>query len=220
MKRLLLRAFLTTLAALAFSLSVRADPVPVWDYSTTVLNQPLISGQSSIVVQGGGFNGIGQNSTTSSSSIVLANLYAVSSNTTGTDTFSSANWQLQLKITDETSHTSQTMIVSGFFNGTMSAGSSNITDTPNPLPNNGLLTFGNNTYQVTLTSYVGPSLPGSSNLGGIGAFVTVNGGDLGGGVSAGVAPEPSTLVLGALGSLGFFFRGRRRRRARRTLAGM
>jgi hypothetical protein len=218
MKRLLLRAFLTTLAALAFSLSVRADPVPVWDYVSTPLTPTLTSGLSSITMQGDSLSGIGQNSTTSSSSIVLANLYAVSSNTSSTDSFSSANWKVQLSITDETAHSTQSLTFSGFFNGTMSAGSSNFSAANNTLPGGQSLTFGNITYQVNLTSFVAPSLPGSMNPGGIGAFVTVTVGNLGGGTSAGVAPEPSALVLGGLGSLSFLmgWRQRRRRRARRA----
>jgi hypothetical protein len=112
------------------------------------------------------------------------------------DTFTSAPYGLALTITDKASNASGTVTFTGVFNGTLTALSSNITNTFTG-PQVQVLQLGSNSYTITMGNYTPPPPPGAVNAGAISAYAQVA-------VQSGTQgppplPEPSTLVLAGLG---------------------
>jgi len=160
---------------------------------------------------------------TGTSDIVAANLQAISAAPGNTpDTFTNKGYTLNLHLTDDTSGNSGDLTFSGHFDGTLSSQNVGLTHTFDQ--DTGSLLLGGHNYQITLSSFNPPGVPGSTLLGGISGNVTVDGGIV-------VidppppppptpppivkAPEPTSLALAvlALSSLGMrgLCRGRRGR---------
>jgi hypothetical protein len=202
-------------AALGWS-QARADFVP-WSYNW----EP-----SALVVKAGGASTGGLNMTDEplkhadgTSDIVVTNIRAFSSAGRGTpDVFSHAAVSFALLLKDELSNKTATLTFSGFFNGTISATSSNVAFTPTA-PLTQTVKLGTNTYTINLGNYSPPGPPDASNAGSISAHVGVNEIPTGGGGGGGgnnQAPEPSTLLLSCLGLAGTGLAGWRKWRQRRT----
>jgi hypothetical protein len=208
MKRLLSCAALASLISLALAAPAQAGSMaPTWDYSVSPLTPVVYSDNTASSIQ---VAGVSQTGYTGTSEILFAQLSSVSSSTSP-DTFTNQLWQVQLTIKDEAAPTAPTTVtLSGHFNGTMSGGSAIISNVFDANP--ATITVNGNTYTVALNYFVGPSLPGSNNPGKLGALVTVDSVNLGGGSSAGVAPEPSSLLLCGLGSLGLVLTRLRKRK--------
>jgi hypothetical protein len=201
----------------AFGLSqARADFVP-WSYNW----EP-----SALVIKAGGAGTGGLNMTDEplkhadgTSDVVVTNIRAFSSASRGTpDVFNHAAVSFSLLLKDEMSSKTATLTFGGFFNGMISATSSNVTFTPTA-PLTQTVKLGANTYTIDLGNYSPPGPPDASNAGSISAHVAVNeitttGG--GGGGGGGNAPEPSTLLLSCLGLAGTGLAGWRKWRQRRT----
>jgi hypothetical protein len=211
MKCLLARIAFALLAGLALAGPSRAGLVD-WTYSVTPTGpNPVVSDgvspTSSILL-----SGEGTVSATGSSGIVLAGLTASSTaSPSALDTFTSKGWSTSLTITDTPSGLSNTVVISGAFTGTMSSGSSIISNVFSTSPVT--FTLGGDTYTVTPDSFVGPSVPNATNSGGIGATVTVS--SVG---TASTTPEPSSLLLCGLGATGCALAGWRKRSRRAVLA--
>jgi len=188
--------------ALACPASARADLIP-WTYSwspssstvaatsgpggITLTNEPLVAAQGD-------------------SDVVATSLRTFAS---GPSVFSAAAYSLTMQLTDTLSGQSGTLTFTGAFSGTLSSGSSKITNAFTGLTTQ-TLTLGGNTYTVTLDQYLHPGSPTASNPGGIGGSVTVVGDSVGHPSSV---PEPSSLLLAGLGCSGLLaLRFRRRRR--------
>jgi hypothetical protein len=124
-----------------------------------------------------------------SSDIVLVNLSAFSTaSPSQPDVFAGAGYRLTLTLTEATSNKSGTLTSTGFFDGTLSASSSNLSNTFTGATTQTLV-LGDNTYEVTIGPFAPPGPPTSGLFGAISAHVRVEN----------HAPEPSSLVLGGLG---------------------
>ena len=136
-----------------------------------------------------------------SSDIVASDIRTVSSAPyNNPDHFTNTPYGLTLTLTDKASHDSGTVTFTGVFNGTLTALSSNITNTFTG-PRVQVLQLGGNVYTISMGTYSPPPPPGAVNAGAISAYaqVTVQSG------TTGVLqlPEPSALALAGLGlSLG------------------
>jgi PEP-CTERM motif len=108
------------------------------------------------------------------------------------DHFTAKPYTLSLFLMDQASGISGTMTFNGQFDGTLSALSSNITNTfTNAVTQT--LVLGTNRYTATIGNYTPPGPTGSSNSGSISAHATVTVESL-----LSDAPEPSTLALAGL----------------------
>src|SRR6266849_5092854 len=190
--------FVVTLALVFSPLSARADFVP-WTYNF---------GRSPVAVPAGGLSTGGLSLTDESthqadgtSDIVATNIRAFSSAPRNhPDTFSNSPYTLSLFLKDNASGQSTTLVFHGVFNGSISSTSANVTTTFTA-PLSETVKLGSNTYTINLGNYSPPGPPDASNAGSISAHVAVNeftppGGGPG---PTGNAPEPSTLLLSALG---------------------
>jgi hypothetical protein len=201
MKRLFYQAAFAVLAGVALAAPARAGLVS-WNYSvspdTPTVKADGNSSTSSIALSGDGVVNVSGNS-----AVVVANLTALSTAAANApETFTNAPWKATLTIVDTASGLSGTLSFTGMFSGTLSSLSSDISNTfTGPLTQT--LTLGNNTYVVTATSFVPPSVPNATNTGGIGASVEVRSAN---------NPEPSALVLCGLGAAGCALAGWRKRR--------
>ena len=211
MKRFLVPIAFALLASLVLAGPSRAGLVD-WTYSVTPNSpNPVLadgtSPHSSILL-----SGEGTVSATGSTGIVLAGLTASSTaSPTAPDTFTSKGWSTSLTITDTPSGLSNTVTISGAFSGTMSSGSSLISNVFSGSPVT--FTLGGDTYIVTPNAFVGPSVTNATSSGGIGATVSVS--SIG---TASTTPEPSSLLLCGLGAAGFALAGWRKRARRAVLA--
>jgi hypothetical protein len=216
MKRLVFPLF-TTLAFFAAPLISRADFVS-WQYNFTPsaiaipANSPGTGGltlTNEPVKQADG-----------TSDVVVTNIRAFSSAARNhPDTFTHANFSFSLVLTDLASHQSATTTFSGFFSGSISQTSSNVLATYTA-PLSRTFTLGGHVYTVNLGNYSPPGPPDASNAGSISAHVAVDeftppGGGPG---PTGNAPEPSTLLLSALGLSSLGMAGWRKWRRRRLTA--
>jgi hypothetical protein len=209
-----LKTILTTVLFVSgYGASVaRADFVP-WSYNW----EP-----STLAVKASGAGTGGLNMTDEplkhadgTSDVVVTNLRAFSSAARSTpDVFNHAAVSFTLLLKDELSNKTATMTFSGFFNGTISATSSNVTFTPTA-PLTETVKLGANTYTVSLGNYSPPGPPAASNAGSISAHVAVNEITPPPPVITGNTPEPSTMLLSCLGLVGM---GLARWRKRRTTA--
>jgi hypothetical protein len=195
----------------------RADFVP-WSYNW----EP-----SALAIKAGGASTGGLNMTDEplkhadgTSDIVVTNIRAFSdASRSKPDVFNHAAVSFVLLLKDELSNKTATLTFSGFFNGTISATSSNVAFTATA-PLTQTVKLGTNTYTINLGNYSPPGPPDASNAGSISAHVGVN--EIvvtgGGGGGNNNAPEPSTLLLSCLGLAGTGLAGYRRWRQRRTAA--
>jgi hypothetical protein len=114
------------------------------------------------------------------------------------DRYTNAGYTISLTLTDDNSGKSGLFTFSGAISGTVTLSSSNLTNKFNsPLTES--LVIGGNLYVVSIGPFTPPGHPGSVNFGAIGAHVEVN---PDGGTHPLKTPEPSTLLLAGLGSLG------------------
>lgn len=216
---------LTTFALFASPLVTRADFV-AWTYNF---------GRSPVAVPsvnaGTGGLSLTDESThhaDGTSDIVATNIRAFSSAPrSNPDRFTNSPYTLSLFLQDDASKQSTTLAFKGVFNGTISATSANVTTTFTA-PLSETVKLGDHSYTVNLGNYSPPGPPDASNAGSISAHVAVdeftpNPGPTGGGTGGGTqhAPEPSTLVLSALGlsSLGLVGWRKWRHGRTATLAG-
>jgi hypothetical protein len=183
-----------------------------WTYSWS--NSP---GQINADKPGSGYitlDSEGVKPATGDSDIVATNLHTFS-NATGDnpDRFTHAAYTLRLTLTDSDSSQSHTLVFTGELNGTLTAGSANISNTFTGQITQEVV-LGNHLYRVTMTTYSPPGPPGAINAGSIsGHTITL--------ITVATLPEPSSLALTCLGAavLGFRrWRCRRARRARRRAA--
>jgi hypothetical protein len=204
-----LRLLAVTFVFLGFAGSTARADLITWSYNWG--SNPL-----SISADGASTGGISLStptgSVTGSSDIVAANLSTFSSALPGTlDTFTNKGYTLNLTLTDGPSGASGTLSFNGAFNGTLSPTSAQITNTFSG-STTGSLHLGNDNYVVTIGPYSAPGIPGSANLGSIGAHVEVTPDVISqpppppppppptGNPPPVIdqAPEPATLVLAAL----------------------
>jgi hypothetical protein len=150
-------------------------------------------------------NDTGLKSASGSSYLVATNLQAHSgASVADPDVFSNKTYSLNLSLTDQSSGQSGTLSFTGEFNGTLTADSSNISNTFVGATTQSLV-LGNHLYTVTIGPYDPPGPTGAVNSGSISARAEVT-------VSIFHLPEPSSGVLAFLGvSCGLAFIRRRRR---------
>jgi hypothetical protein len=168
-----------------------------WGYSTSA-NPPVVSSGTGTIQLTGVSNG------TSGASIPILALQNASAGSAGSPDVYNASYTLSMTITDNANNDSRTLTLSGLLQGNLTANSSTVTNT---LTGNSV-TFGGHTYTVNVPSVTltPPGQPqqqvnatisvadtSGGNTGGTGG----NTGGTGGGVHG--APEPASLVLGALG---------------------
>jgi hypothetical protein len=217
MKRLVF-PLLTTLVFFASPLVIRADFVS-WQYNFTPsaiaipANSPGTGGLT--------LTNEPTKQADGTSDVVVTNIRAFSSAARNhPDTFTHAVFSFSLVLTDLASHQSATSTFSGFFSGTISQTSANVLATYTA-PLTRTFTLGGHVYTVNLGNYAPPGPPDASNAGSISAHVAVDEftpppPGTGGGPPAS-APEPSTLLLSALGLSSLGMAGWRKwRRGRRA----
>jgi hypothetical protein len=146
---------------------------------------------------------------TGSSDTVATNLKASSlAPASAPDTLNNTGaYTLTLTLTDTASGATGSLTFKGKLGGTFSADSANITNTFLS-PTTQTLFLGNNSYTVAIGPYSPPGPPDSINFGSIAAHVEVSSI-----VTAGAAPEPSTLLMGLFGLSGAGLFSWRKRRA-------
>lgn len=133
------------------------------------------------------------------SDIVLTSLSTFSSASfEKPDTFTDAPYNLTVTLMDVASGETGNVTFSGRFTGVLSRAFSQIGNEFQNLTEYDLK-LGNNMYNIRLTTYVPPPVPGASNTGSIGAFVTVREGNGGEPPPPVDTPEPASLVLASLG---------------------
>jgi hypothetical protein len=127
------------------------------------------------------------------SDIVATNIQAHSTAPSNNpDQFTNAPYTLSLYLLDQQSGSSTTLSFTGLFNGTLSALSSNITNTFTGSVTQTVV-LGSDKYTVTIGSYTPPGPTGATTSGSIAAHATVK-------VESLIqdVPEPGTLTLAAL----------------------
>lgn len=138
----------------------------------------------------------GRQSAAGNSYLVAANLQAHSAATdSNPDVFTNKTYSLSLSLGDQASGASGTLTFTGEFNGTLTASSSNITNTFLGATTQ-TLALGENLYTVTMGSFTGPGPTGADNSGSISARAEVNV------VTIASLPEPSSIVLALVGAGG------------------
>jgi hypothetical protein len=143
------------------------------------------------------------------SDIVATNLRTFSTATHAKpDVFTAKTYSLDLYLLDTESGQSTTLTFTGEINGTLTAMSSNLSNTFTGTKTQSVV-LGNNKYTVSIGPYSPPGVPGSANAGSIAAHASVLVAPI---VSL---PEPGTLALSGLGT---FLLGATRWRIRRRRA--
>jgi len=189
---------------LCCSAGARADLIP-WNYNwtpgTSIINSDTGAGQLQLTNEPLG-HALGD------SDIVATNIKAFSSATPDApDVFTNRPYSVVLNLTDKLSGAVGSLTFTGVFNGTLTAGSANITNAFTGLTTQSI-TLGDNVYTVTIGNYAPPAPPGAVNAGAISAFAEVSVDP------AHSAPEPSACALVFLGlgsAAGAFLRRRRGR---------
>jgi hypothetical protein len=170
--------------------AVRADNVP-WSYNWTPSATALQadapgSGQIILTSEPGGL-------VQGSSDVVATNIRTFSSaDASNPDHFTNASYSLVMTLVDKNSSASGTLSFSGAFTGTLSANSSNLSNTFVG-PTSQTVVLGSNQYTVTMIAFAPPGPPDSVNAGSITAHAEVS-------VKAVSGPEPSGMVLAGLGA--------------------
>jgi hypothetical protein len=199
MKRLPSPYLCSLAAVLCLAAASRADLVP-WTYSVAPNSPNPVTADGSVSKSSLLLSGETTVNAAGSTGIVLSGLTTISTQSPTTpDTFTAKPWSVSLMITDTPSGLSKTVTVGGTFSGTASSGSSIISNTFTTGPVT--FTLGSDTYTVTPDSFLSPSVPNASNSGGVGATVSVS------------TPEPSSLVLYALGAVSAALARRRRKKS-------
>jgi hypothetical protein len=140
------------------------------------------------------------------SDIVATNLRTFSTATDAKpDVFTAAPYTLSLYLQDVASGQNATLNFTGQITGTLTATSSNLSNTFTGLTLQSVV-LGDNRYTVSIGPFSPPGVPGSSNAGSIAAHASV---------LVVALPEPGTL---ALAGAGVVLLGMNRWRARRTRA--
>src|SRR5262245_35029681 len=148
--------------ALLFLASQAARAEPGWSYTWTTTTPLVGSGGSGVSILPASGSGSG------TSDIVAANLAVISSAPAETPDPVNGGWNLTLHLTDNASGDSGTLLFTGQFSGTVSAGGSNVENTFND-PKIQSLPLGAHAYSVTIGLYTPPGLPGATLMGAIGA---------------------------------------------------
>lgn len=202
--------------ALATAPEARADLIP-WMYAWTASPGPTTTpDRINADAPGTGYITLTDEplrTAVGESDIVATNLRAHSTAPANApDRFTNAGYNLGLYLYDIESGQDTTLMFTGVLNGTISAGSSNIKNTFTGITAYSVV-LGSNRYDVSITAYTPPSIPGASNPGSIGAHADVI-------VSPVLAqvPEPATLALAGLG-VGVLAVARLRRRRPAVQAG-
>lgn len=173
--------------------AARADWI-AWTYSWSNSPQTILADNPA----GGGEITLSNQPTQAAvgnSDIVATNIRTYSTaSPSAPDTFTNKAYTLTLTLTDSASGQSGTAVFTGIFNGTLTAASSNISNTFTGATT-AILDLGNNQYTVTLTAYTPPGPTGSVNAGGIGAHASVVVSQ----IHLADTPEPTALLLAALG---------------------
>jgi hypothetical protein len=220
MKRLLTQVVATVAAAAALATPAFAEPT--WTYTTKV--SPLAVAPD---VPGGGL--ILTSQTTPSAAVTgpsgIVATTVLGSISTGNDHYTNAGYEVDISIQDQGSAQSHTFVFNGQFSGDFSATKgANIThqflDPVTNLPTAGKVAESFNIGGVLYTVTLDPSVI----IGALGSFpasiggnVTFTGDNTGGGGDVQATPEPSTMVLSALG-LSVLGLAALRRRLRRQMA--
>jgi hypothetical protein len=127
---------------------------------------------------------------------VASNLSTFSSANNGAfDSFTNAPWAMTVTLKDLASGTSGKLTFTGVVNGQLNTEKSSVSVTIDSLNAIQTLALGAHVFTVTLDTTVPPAEPGNQNFGSIGGHIKVEGG--GGGIEH--TPEPSGIVLSALG---------------------
>jgi hypothetical protein len=178
---------------LAVTPAIRADWIP-WTYSWSNSPQTILADGGS-----GGKITLTDEPTlpaVGNTDIVATNIRTYSTAASGSpDKFTNKAYTLQLTLTDSASGQTGTATFTGIFNGTLTANSSNITNTFTG-STTVVLDLGTNQYTVNLTAYTPPGPTGSVNAGAIGAHATVVVEPIG---PVSLTPEPSAALLAACG---------------------
>jgi len=174
----------------------RAEPIQ-WSYSWSRSPAEVHAdspGTGFISLTGGGLKSAAGNSY-----LAATNLQAHSTApTSNPDVFTNKTYTLSLFLQDQDSGKSGTVSFTGEFNGTLTAGSSNITNTFVG-PTTQTLVLGDHLYTVAIGPYAAPGPTGVLNVGGIGARADVK-------VSTIFhTPEPNSCLLALLGIAGVAF---------------
>lgn len=192
MRRYLGTALAVVVVGLTLAAEARADLVN-WSYSWSPDSSWVVSdnGESSLSL-----SSEGSSAATGNSYVVATQLSSLSSTPAGTpDTFTAKVYGLTLTLTDVSSSANGTLHFTGEFGGALSASNAKITNAFTGQTTQTII-LGANLYTVTIGPFVPPGPPGSGNAGGIGAFVTVA---PTGNANPASVPEPSSLILAALG---------------------
>jgi hypothetical protein len=172
-----------------FGASVRADLIN-WTYEgsgTTAVNADA-PGTGQVL-----FGYAPTAAAVNTSQVAVANLSTTSStNPPAVETFTNTMYALSLKVTDVASGQSGVASFNGELNGTLNTHSSLVMNTFLG-PTSQMLALGKNLYNVALTAFVPPGPSTTHASGAISALV---------GVEPNSVPEPSALVLAALGLAG------------------
>jgi hypothetical protein len=192
MKTFCARLATAAVALLAFAVnSARADFV-AWTYNWSRSPVAVGSGTGGLTLTDEPVN-----HADGTSDIVATNIRSFSSaSRSHPDNFSSAAYTLTLSLKDNASGASANMTFAGFFSGTLSATSANITNVFTGTTSYTRV-LGDHTYTVTIGSYAPPGPPTASNAGSIGAHVSVD--EFTGGGGSNNAPEPTSLLLATSG---------------------
>jgi hypothetical protein len=226
MKRFSIALLTAAVAAVLFSGTAQAAPVP-WTFNWTPVTNPASPpGPTATVLSDnpGSFltisNEPGRTVTNDHTFITATNISVTSNAPVGfPDEFTlHGNVAFNLFLKDNNSGASGNFLFTGTFDtmnplmkSTVSADSSNLQFTPTGVQSiNPVL--GHNEYDVHFYSYTPPGPPGSGNKGSIAFQVTVRNLDIQ------KAPEPSTMLLAGLGASFMSFSAWRKRRKQVTMA--
>ncbi len=236
--------FASALGWLAAGGQAHADPSPApnaqWTYNFTPVlpaqANPAAAGTNPLsVIATDGKSGVSLTNQASAnatgpSDVVATSISAFSASPSNVGFGSGGNYAVSLVLTDSASGKQATYTFQGTFGGTLSAGSSNITNTitgGTVTTDNGTVSFsgadaptislGSNNYTVSLDSYTHPGPPSENLTGSLGAFVNVTSSTV---TTSSVTPEPSALLLSGVGLsfAGIVSWRKRRRRLAANLA--
>jgi hypothetical protein len=172
--------------------SARAELI-AWSYEGS--GSPVVTADNTSTT-GVNFNYDPRTSVIGDSALAVANLWTFSqTQAPSADTLTHAGYTLSLNLADESSGKSGTVSFQGELNGTINAKSALLTNAFTSALTQSVA-LGANLYTVTLGGFAPPGPPTASNAGSISALITVH---------PNTVPEPSALVLAALGLGGLGF---------------